>query len=67
MNPIPFPKATAELRRAWANDVDAALSEAEGLLHSANIPLDRRIALKVDIGEVRAALASERRLLGIGR
>jgi hypothetical protein len=62
MNPIPFPDATLELRRAWVADVCAALNEAEGLLQKA-IPLDRRIALKVDIAQVRAALAVESKLL----
>ncbi|CAN5311349.1 hypothetical protein BH09PSE3_BH09PSE3_09600 [soil metagenome] len=63
MNPIPFPNATRELRRAWADDVDAALGRAEVLLRTAAIPLHQRVALQVDIGQVRAALSVERDLL----
>jgi hypothetical protein len=63
MNIIPFPKADRALRRAWADDVDAALSVAEAMLHATTFPIGKRIALKVDIGEVRAALAVERKLL----
>lgn len=64
MTPIPFPNATKELRRAWVADVDAALTAAEGLLRTTAIPLDRRIALNVDIAYVRASLAVERKLIG---
>jgi hypothetical protein len=63
MNPIPFPQATQELRRAWVADVDAALNDAEGLLQAAAIPLFRRVALKVEIAHVRASLAVECKLL----
>jgi hypothetical protein len=62
MNPIPFPNADRELRLAWVADVDAALCKAEGYL-SAIHPLDCRVALTVDIAQVRADLAVERRLL----
>jgi hypothetical protein len=63
MIPIPFPKATRELRQAWVADVDAALNKAEGLLRATAIPLNQRAELKVDIAHLRAALAVESRLL----
>lgn len=63
MIPIPFPNADRALRQAWVADVDAAMIEAETLLRETAIPLDRRIALKVDIAHVRASLAAERALL----
>ncbi len=43
-------------------DVDAALSEAEEYLQAV-CPIGRRIELTVDIAQVRASLAVERRLL----
>ncbi|MDB5714348.1 MAG: hypothetical protein JWO15_1745 [Sphingomonadales bacterium] len=63
MNPFPFSDANRELRLAWADDLDAALGEAESLLGLSTIPLDQRVALKVDIGQVRAALVIERKIL----
>jgi hypothetical protein len=63
MNSIPFPNANRATRRAWVADVDAALDQAEGLLQAVNIPLVSRLSLKVDIAQVRAALAVESRSL----
>jgi hypothetical protein len=62
MNPIPFPNANRELRLTWVADVDAALCKAERYLQTIH-PLDCRVALTVDIAQVRADLAVERRLL----
>ena len=65
MRPIPFPNADHELRLAWVADVDAALSEAERYLQAVS-PLGRRVALTVEIAQVRASLAVERGLLAGG-
>jgi hypothetical protein len=62
MKTIPFPNADRELRLAWVADVDAALCEAEAYLPSVH-PLHCRVALTVDIAQVRAGLAVERRAL----